>query len=94
MASKGEQRVKIALICTVCKNRNYITTRNKVNTPEKIKLKKFCKHCRKVTEHRETEKLKQCDVLPKLHREPCTNSTEKANGKTGRTDHKETEKLK
>jgi len=58
MASKGEQRVKIALFCTVCKNRNYITTRNKVNTPEKIKLKKFCKHCRKVVEHKETEKLK------------------------------------
>ncbi|MDO8599879.1 MAG: 50S ribosomal protein L33 [bacterium] len=58
MASKGEQRVKIALICTVCKNRNYITTRNKVNTPEKVKLKKFCNFCRKVTEHKETEKMK------------------------------------
>ncbi len=58
MASKGEQRVKIALFCTVCKNRNYITTRNKVNTLEKLKLKKFCNHCRKVAEHKETEKLK------------------------------------
>ena len=58
MASKGEQRVKVGLVCSVCKNRNYITTRNKVNTLEKLKLKKFCKHCRKVTEHRETEKLK------------------------------------
>ena len=58
MASKGEQRVKIALICVVCKNRNYTTTRNKVNTPEKLKLKKFCKHCRKAVEHKETEKMK------------------------------------
>ena len=58
MASKGDQRVKIALICTVCKNRNYITTRNKVNTLEKLKLKKFCKHCKKVVEHKETEKMK------------------------------------
>jgi len=58
MASKGEQRVKVGLVCSVCKNRNYITTRNKINTPEKLKLKKFCKHCRKVNEHKETEKLK------------------------------------
>ena len=58
MASKGEQRVKIALFCTVCKNRNYITTRNKINTPEKVKLKKFCKHCKKANEHKETEKMK------------------------------------
>ncbi|MBI4089442.1 MAG: 50S ribosomal protein L33 [Candidatus Levybacteria bacterium] len=58
MANKGEQRVKIALICTVCKNRNYITTRNKVNTPEKLKLKKYCNYCRKAVEHKETEKLK------------------------------------
>jgi len=58
MAVKGEHRVKIGMVCTVCKNRNYITTRNKVNTPEKLRLKKWCRHCRKVTEHKETEKLK------------------------------------
>ena len=58
MAAKGEHRVKIGMVCTVCKNRNYITTRNKLNTPEKLKLKKFCNYCRKVTEHKETEKLK------------------------------------
>ena len=58
MASKGEQRVKIAFFCSVCKNRNYITTRNKINTPEKLKLKKYCNHCRKIQEHKETEKLK------------------------------------
>jgi len=58
MAAKGEQRITIGLTCTVCKSRNYVTTRNKANTPEKLKLKKFCKHCRKVTEHKETEKLK------------------------------------
>ncbi|MEK7534610.1 MAG: 50S ribosomal protein L33 [Patescibacteria group bacterium] len=58
MPAKGENRIKVGLVCTVCKSRNYITTRNKVNTPEKLRLKKFCKRCRKVTEHRETEKLK------------------------------------
>ena len=58
MAAKGENRIKLALFCSVCKSRNYMTTRNKVNTLEKLKLNKYCKMCRKVTEHRETEKLK------------------------------------
>ena len=58
MAAKGENVIKLALFCSICKNRNYITTRNKVNTLDKLKLKKFCNHCRKVTEHKETEKLK------------------------------------
>lgn len=56
--AKGEHRITIALVCTVCKNRNYLTTRNKLNTPEKLVLKKYCRHCRKKTEHKETEKLK------------------------------------
>lgn len=58
MAKKGEHRVTLGLICTTCKNRNYVTTRNKINTAEKLLLKKYCKHCRKITEHRESEKLK------------------------------------
>lgn len=58
MAKKGEHRVKLGLVCKVCKNRNYVTTRNKLNTADKLLLKKFCKQCRKVTEHKETEKLK------------------------------------
>lgn len=58
MAKKGEQRFTLGLVCTVCKNRNYVTTRNKINTLEKLLLKKFCKHCRKVTEHKENDKLK------------------------------------
>ena len=58
MAKKGEHRVKIGLFCTVCKNRNYVTSRNKLNTPEKIVLKKYCKFCKKITDHKETEKLK------------------------------------
>lgn len=56
MAKKG-QRILIALKCTVCKAQNYITEKNKLNTKEKLVLKKFCRQCRKVTEHKETEKL-------------------------------------
>ncbi|MCL4338320.1 50S ribosomal protein L33, partial [Patescibacteria group bacterium] len=36
---------------------NYITKKNKLNSKEKIVLKKYCKHCKKHTEHKETEKL-------------------------------------
>jgi len=58
MAKKGEHRIKIGLVCSVCKNRNYISQKNKMETPEKLLLNKFCKHCRKVVGHKENEKLK------------------------------------
>lgn len=58
MAKKGEHRIKLGLVCQVCKNRNYITQKNKMETPEKLVLNKFCKQCRKVTEHKENPKLK------------------------------------
>ena len=48
----------MGLACTVCGTRGYVTTRNKLNTPEKLKPKKFCRTCRKVQEHKEIEKLK------------------------------------
>ncbi len=56
--AKGENRQIFGLKCSVCKNVNYITERNKINTEAKLLLKKYCKHCRKVTEHKEVEKLK------------------------------------
>lgn len=57
MAKKGA-RALYALICKKCKSQNYITEKNKVNRPEKLTLKKFCKKCRQVTDHKETSKLK------------------------------------
>ena len=47
-------RPKITLACQECKNRNYITNKNRRNDPERLELKKFCPTCRKHTEHRET----------------------------------------
>lgn len=41
--------------CAACKNRNYTTGKNPDNTKEKLVLKKFCKHCRKRTEHKEVK---------------------------------------
>jgi large subunit ribosomal protein L33 len=42
------------MACVDCKNRNYITKKNRRNDPDRIELKKFCRHCRKHTAHRET----------------------------------------
>ncbi|MFH1535724.1 MAG: 50S ribosomal protein L33 [Patescibacteria group bacterium] len=56
--AKGEHRTKLGLFCSACKSRNYITERNKLNTLEKLVLKKYCRFCKKKTEHKETEKLK------------------------------------
>jgi len=47
-------RPKITLACQVCKNRNYITKKNRRNDPDRMTLSKFCNHCRAHTEHRET----------------------------------------
>ncbi len=55
--AKKEQRLTIAMICTVCKSQNYMTQRNKINTTEKLKLRKFCPTCKKHQEHKETGKL-------------------------------------
>ncbi|MBU1327323.1 50S ribosomal protein L33 [Patescibacteria group bacterium] len=55
--AKKEQRLLLALVCTVCKRQNYITSRNKINTEEKLKLRKYCRLCKKHTEHKESSKL-------------------------------------
>lgn len=44
----------ITLACSNCKRRNYATTKNKKNDPDRIEMQKFCKWCRKHTLHRET----------------------------------------
>ena len=50
MASKSADiRPGITLACTVCKERNYITTKNRRNTPDRLELKKFCPKCGKPT---------------------------------------------
>ncbi len=45
----------ITLGCTVCKQRNYTTTKNKRTMPQKLELKKYCKFCSKHTLHKETK---------------------------------------
>ena len=50
---KGEARVVITLACTECRERNYTTEKNKRNDTERLALNKFCRRCRKHTQHRE-----------------------------------------
>ncbi|MEW6369130.1 MAG: 50S ribosomal protein L33 [Acidobacteriota bacterium] len=45
----------IQLQCGECKRRNYSTTKNKKKTTERLELKKFCRHCRHHTVHREVK---------------------------------------
>ena len=48
-------RIIITLECQVCKHRNYSTHKNRRNSPEKLNLKKYCRFCRRHTEHKETK---------------------------------------
>jgi len=50
----SDKRIKVTLECTECKRRNYITTKNKNNTRDRIEMKKYCRHERKHTLHKET----------------------------------------
>lgn len=60
--AKKSKRTIINLECTVCKNRNYTTEKNAENITIKNKgqnvkltFKKYCKHCRKVQDHKEAK---------------------------------------
>ena len=45
----------VTLQCTVCKERNYSTTKNKKTTTGRLEFAKFCKRCRKHQAHKETK---------------------------------------
>ncbi len=48
-------RVIIALACGDCKRRNYSTMKNKKNDPDRLEMKKYCRHCRKHLPHKEVK---------------------------------------
>jgi len=55
MAAKSkENRVIINLACVECKERNYVTTKNRRNDPDRIERRKYCSRCRCHRAHRET----------------------------------------
>ena len=50
--TQGGGRVPVSLACSECKTRNYKTTKS---PGQLLELKKYCKHCKKHTLHRETK---------------------------------------
>ena len=51
--AKNENRANIVLVCSECKHENYVTKKNKKNTPDKLEIIKYCKWCNKETDHKE-----------------------------------------
>ena len=47
-------REKITLECTVCKDRNYSSNKNKRLHPQRVEFKKFCRRCNRREVHKET----------------------------------------
>ena len=41
--AKAGARVKITLRCSECKQRNYVTNKNKKNTPDRLERNKYCR---------------------------------------------------
>jgi large subunit ribosomal protein L33 len=54
VAKSTDIRPKITMACVECKNRNYITKKNRRNDPDRLVLKKYCPNCNKHRPHRET----------------------------------------
>jgi large subunit ribosomal protein L33 len=54
VAKATDIRPKITMACVECKERNYVTAKNRRNDPDRIELKKFCPRCGRHTAHRET----------------------------------------
>lgn len=64
MAKSKGPRISITLECTECRENvnkrspgisRYLTSKNRRNTPDKLEIAKYCKHCNKHTIHKETK---------------------------------------
>lgn len=42
-------RINFILKCTECGEENYLTEKNKRNTPDRLEQKKYCPRCKKAT---------------------------------------------
>ena len=51
--AKGDVRTIISLACSECRERTYSTTKNKINDPNRLELRKFCPRCRGYFVHKE-----------------------------------------
>lgn len=58
MAKKKGNRLIIGLKCTETGRRTYVTQKNRINTTEKLTIKKYNPVLKKHTLHKEVERLK------------------------------------
>lgn len=58
MAKKKGNRLLIGLECTETGMRSYISEKNRINTTDKIELKKYNSKLRRHTLHKEVQRLK------------------------------------
>lgn len=66
MAKKGDKRKIVGLVCDACGQRHYYTTKNTMNTPDKLELKKFCPVKKTIATQSETKKnLGRNEVKPR-----------------------------
>lgn len=66
MAKKGDKRKLIGLVSEESGHRHYYTTKNTMNTPDKISIRKFDPVLRKHATYTETKKnLGRNEVKPK-----------------------------
>ncbi|PID30568.1 50S ribosomal protein L33 [Candidatus Saccharibacteria bacterium] len=66
MAKKNDKRKLIGLVSEESGERIYYTTKNSMNTPDKLKLRKYSKKLRRHTVFTETKKnLGRNEVKPK-----------------------------
>jgi large subunit ribosomal protein L33 len=58
MAKKKGNRLLIGLECTETGRRTYVTQKNRINTPEKMQIKKYNPLVKRHTLHKEIQRLK------------------------------------
>jgi large subunit ribosomal protein L33 len=55
MAKKTTRLDNLVLECTKCGNRNYVSQRSNIQPIKKLELKKYCRHCKEHTVHKESK---------------------------------------
>jgi large subunit ribosomal protein L33 len=53
--AKSDTRPKVTLACVECKERNYITSKNRNTQRDRLEMNKYCPRCRMHRSHRETK---------------------------------------
>ena len=69
MAKKNENRANITLKCPKCGELNYRVEKNKVNSPERMEINKFCRSTAKFLNDQQTKTGQQNNITdpPEQH---------------------------